>query len=347
MMKMNPIKVLFTLAIFIAASVNAQDVHFSQFGQTPQLINPGASGVFNGNVRGIMNFRTQWGAFGNAYNTYAASFDAPIAKGNGRHAYFGIGANFYKDVAGNSSFGNFQAGLSFSGVLPIADNHTFSVGIQPAFGQYSASLAKLTWGSQFNGEVFDTEINSNETFGLTASRYFDLGAGIYYEFKNTTNEFLGSDMSSFNIGVAGYHLNKPKQDFFSDTQDEIPMKYVAQFSGTFDIRSSKLSLVPSMFYAMQAGYREITPGLLFKIRIGNSTKYSGLFKQGAVYFGSHYRVKDAIIPQVYLEFTDYMIGVSYDYNSSALSSVTGGNGGFEISIRYTNRPKALQRASFK
>ena len=106
-------------------------------------------------------------------------------------------------------------------------------------------------------------------------------------------------------------------------------------------------MVPSFFYAIQAGYKEITPGLLFKIRVGNSTKYSGLFKQGAIYFGSHYRIKDAIIPQVYLEFSDYMLGISYDYNNSDLSSITGGYGGLEISIRYINKPKALQRASFK
>lgn len=347
MRKSTKIKVLFIFVSTLFGSVKAQDVHFSQFGQTPQLINPGASGVFGGNVRGILNYRSQWSSFGDAYNTYAASFDAPIAKGNGKHAYFGLGVNFYKDVAGKSNFGNFQAGLSFSGILPIGDNHTISVGIQPAYGQYSANLAKLTWGSQFNGEEFDTEINSNETFALSSSNYFDLSSGIYYEFKNTTTEFLGSDISSFNFGIAGYHLNKPKQDFLSDTEDEIPMKIVAQLSGTFDIRSSKLSLVPSMFYAMQSAYREITPGLLFKIRMGNSTKYSGLFKQGAISFGAHYRLKDAIIPQVYLEFADYMIGVSYDYNNSALSNVTGGNGGFEISIRYINKPKALQRSSFK
>lgn len=344
MIKSNFIKIF--LMLVFPMSVVAQDVHFSQFGQTPQLINPGASGVFDGKIRAILNFRTQWGAFGNAYNTYAASFDAPIAKRN-KGAYFGIGANFYRDIAGKSSFGNFQAGLSFAGVLPVANNHTFSVGIQPAFGQYSANLAKLTWGSQFNGEEFDTEVNSNETFGLKSSKYFDLGAGIFYEFKNSNSEFLSSDVSSFNIGISGYHLNKPKQDFLNDSQDEIPMKIIAQFSGTFDLRSSKLSLVPSMFYATQGPYQEITPGMLFKYRIGNATKYSGLFKQGAVYFGAHYRVKDAVIPQVYLEFTDYMIGVSYDFNTSDLSSVTGGFGGLEISVRYINKPKAIQKSSFK
>ena len=90
-------------------NADAQDVHFSQFGQTPQLINPGATGVFDGNVRGILNYRTQWGAFGNPYTTYAASVDMPIAKGNGQNAYFGLGANFYKDIAGAADFGNFFA----------------------------------------------------------------------------------------------------------------------------------------------------------------------------------------------------------------------------------------------
>ena len=174
------IKVLFLLVFFIPISISAQDVHFSQFGQTPQLINPGATGVLFGSVRGIVNYRTQWGSFGNAYNTYAASFDAPISKGNGKGAYFGIGANFYKDVAGASNFGNLQVGLSFSGIVPITSNHTISLGIQGAFGQYSANLSSLTWGSQFNGEEFDVTANSNESIALKSSKYFDLGSGIFY-----------------------------------------------------------------------------------------------------------------------------------------------------------------------
>ncbi|MGB0887184.1 MAG: PorP/SprF family type IX secretion system membrane protein [Vicingaceae bacterium] len=332
--------------LLVSSSSLAQDVHFSQFNQTPQLINPGATGVFNGSIRGILNYRTQWSAFGNAFKTYGASFDAPITKKNKKGSFIGLGANFYKDVAGKSEFGNLQVGLSFSGVLAIARNQTVSLGIQTAYGQYSAKLNALSWGNQFNGERFDPRVNSNERFGLLSSRYFDLGTGIYYEFKNSKTAFLGSDLSSFNFGIAGYHLNKPKQTFLNNSEDVLPVKIVAQFSGTFDLSDSKISLVPSVFYAKQSSFKEITPGLLFKLRFGNSTKYSGMFKQGAIYFGSHYRLSDAIIPQVYLEFSDFMLGVSYDYNISETSNVTGGNGGFEISIKYVNKPKALQKSSF-
>jgi type IX secretion system PorP/SprF family membrane protein len=339
--------ILYVFLLLFSFSGAAQDVHFSQFLQTPQLINPGATGIFSGKVRGLLNYRTQWGALGDAYKTYAASVDFPLMKRNGNQAYFGLGANFYKDVAGSSDFGNFIGSVSASGILPVAKNHTFSVGLQAGFGQYSANLSKLTWGSQFNGSEFDVELNSNELLTNQSSKYLDLGAGIYYKFSTVNAQFLGSEISSFNIGIAGYHLNTPTQSFLSDTESELPMKFVAQTSGTFDIPSSKIALQPSMFYAFQGPFSEFTPGILFKYKLGASTKYSGLFQESAIYFGAHYRIKDAIIPQLYIEFTDYMIGISYDYNNSDLSSATGGNGGFEISIRYINKTKALQRASFK
>ena len=51
-------KIIFYSLIFIQTIAFGQDVHFSQFSQTPQLINPGATGVFNGSFRGIINYKT-------------------------------------------------------------------------------------------------------------------------------------------------------------------------------------------------------------------------------------------------------------------------------------------------
>lgn len=341
----------FMLIIGVLQSADAQDVHFSQFGQTPQLINPGATGVFDGNVRAFLNYRTQWTGIGKGYKTYAASFDAPLAKGKGRKrgkkAYLGLGLNFYNDVAGTSNFGSSLTSISFSGILPVAEQHKFSVGIQAGLGQNSVDLNTLTWGSQFDGEAFDTQLTSNELFGLRSYQYFDLGAGFLYEFKTEGVSFLSSDVSSFNVGLAGYHLNQPKQQFLAHTTNQLPMKIVAQFSGTFDLGVIPLSLVPSVFYATQSGSKEVTPGLLFKLRRGHETKYSGMFKEAALYFGAHYRVGDAIIPEIYIEFTDYMVGFSYDYSNSDLSRAVGGANGIEFSIRYIHQKKAIKRASFR
>jgi type IX secretion system PorP/SprF family membrane protein len=351
---MRVIKLIVILLIFIelfSMKALAQDVHFSQFGQTPQLINPGATGMFEGNVRAFLNYRTQWKGIGDGFRTYAASFDAPLAQGKGRKrgkkAYLGLGLNFYNDVAGSSNFGTSQTSVSISGILPIAKQHKFSLGIQGGLGQNSVDLNSATWGNQFDGESFNTQMGSNELFGLNSYQYFDLGAGVLYEFKMEGQSFLSSDVSSFNIGLAGYHLNQPKQQFLAHTTDKLPMKIVAQFSGTFDLGTVPLSLVPSMFYAIQSSTKEITPGMLLKLRRGHETKYSGMFKEAAVYFGAHYRLGDAIIPEIYLEFTDYMIGFSYDFSNSDLASAVGGAGGLEFSIRYIHQKKALKRASFR
>lgn len=330
----------------IASSLFAQDVHFSQFLQTPQLINPGASGVYIGSFRGILNYKNQWSTLGSPYKTYAASFDLPVARGNGKHAYLGIGGNFYKDAAGDANYGNFLGGLSVAGVLPVSDYHTVSVGIHLGLGQYSANLSSLTWGNQFDGEKFNTEIASNEVSSVNAKMYPDIGAGFYYEYKNSSRFFLGSDLKSFNIGIAAFHINQPKQDFLEVTDEQLKMKIIAQFAGTFDISGSKVALVPSMFFAQQAKYREITAGMLLKLRFGSQTRYTGFFKESALYFGAHYRIKDAIIPQIYFEFADYMIGLSYDYNNSSLSDATNGNGGLEFSLKYVLKPKAIQKSSF-
>jgi type IX secretion system PorP/SprF family membrane protein len=340
------IKIVIVGFFILLGVAYGQDVHFSQFSQTPQLINPAATGSFNGSFRGIINYKTQWGGLGSAYKTYATSFDMPVAKGNGRRAHLGIGGNFYKDAAGDANYGNFLGGFSVAGILPVTEHHSFSAGIQVGFGQYSAQLSKLTWGNQFDGEGFDTEINSNEVTSLSSKLYVDMGAGIYYKFQNSSRYFLGSELKSFNVGVAAYHLNQPKQDFLGVAEEQLNMKIVAQFSGTFDISGSSVALVPSMFYAQQLKYQEITAGLLLKLGFGSETRYTGLFKQSAVLFGAHYRVGDAIIPQFYLQFSDFMFGVSYDYNNSDLSDATNGNGGFEISLKYVNKPKALQRSSF-
>jgi type IX secretion system PorP/SprF family membrane protein len=249
-------------------------------------------------------------------------------------------------VAGSSNFRTTQTGVSIAGILPVAKQHRFSLGVQGTLGQNSVDLNRLTWGNQFDGEMFDTQLGSNELFGSRSSQYFDLGAGILYEFKMEGKSFLSSDVSSFNVGIAGYHLTQPKQEFLTNTTDNLEMKIVAQFSGTFDLGTVPLSLVPSMFYAIQGSAKEITPGVLLKLRRGHETKYSGMFKESAIYIGAHYRFGDAIIPEIYLEFTDYMIGFSYDFSNSDLANVAGGAGGLEFSIRYIHQKKALKRASF-
>ena len=85
-----------------AMSLNAQDIHFSQFYLSPLNLNPAMTGVMNCNVRLVANYRNQWASVlkSNAFNTYSVSYDQRVPVG--RYDYFGIGGSFWGDKAGRS-----------------------------------------------------------------------------------------------------------------------------------------------------------------------------------------------------------------------------------------------------
>jgi hypothetical protein len=59
----NPIKKIFLILVVLTASfteVCAQDLHFSQFFETPLLCNPALAGIFTGDYRIQGVYRDQW-----------------------------------------------------------------------------------------------------------------------------------------------------------------------------------------------------------------------------------------------------------------------------------------------
>lgn len=334
--------IILGLSLTFTFNIDAQDIHFSQFHQTPQLLNPGATGNYEGKGRLIINYKNQWGIIGSSYRTYAASFDLPILKGKMNGGYIGVGGNFYKDAAGSSKFGNTIGSLSLAGVLEIHDKGYLSAGIQVGVGQYSADLTNATWGSQFDGYGFNPAYSTNESAIVFASKpYADVGAGIYYQLSNSSSSFLDETIHEMDFGVAVFHLNRPKQEFMGIEEGRLPAKLVLQGAMEKGFALSPFAIVPTVFYAVQGPHTEFVGGMLLKVNFGGTTKLTGLSKKSAIYFGGHYRWKDAIIGKVMLEFQDYMVGVSYDANVSSFKQVSNGAGSFEVSIKYTSNHKQL------
>ncbi|HRF76460.1 MAG TPA: type IX secretion system membrane protein PorP/SprF, partial [Chitinophagales bacterium] len=53
------------------------------------------------------------------------------------------------------------------------------------------------------------------------------------------------------------------------------------------------------------------------------------------FLGGAYRLDDAIIASVGMDFKNFRFGASYDINTSTLKEASSGNGGFELSLVYT------------
>ena len=77
--------------------ISGQDIHFSQFNNTPLIINPALTGVFNGNHRVFLNYKDHWGSMGAPYKTYAISYDMVLFKEKWEKSYLGGGFYVFND----------------------------------------------------------------------------------------------------------------------------------------------------------------------------------------------------------------------------------------------------------
>ncbi|MFN3917103.1 MAG: PorP/SprF family type IX secretion system membrane protein [Flavobacteriales bacterium] len=324
-------------------SVDAQDIHFSQTNQVSQFINPALVGHFDGWERVNLAHRQQWTSIGSPFVTSGIGVDLNFFKQEygSKKAHMGVGLIFNNDIAGDAKLGTNQGVVSLSAIVPIAENHTLSAGIQGGIGQRSGNINNLTWGNQFNGDEFDAQIPSGEANSLTSLVYPDFGLGLNYTFENLKSNMVRKELMRLNVGFAYHHFNKPEIDFYAGNTGKLFAKLVAHTSFHMDIPNSLWAFEPSASYFSQGPYREIYGGLLAKYRLKQGTKYTGINKEGYFCFGSNLRFNDAIIPVVAFEMGNYRLGVSYDVVISQLQAASRMQGGFEITFQWINMKDAL------
>jgi type IX secretion system PorP/SprF family membrane protein len=330
-------------AALLAAGAQAQDMHFSQFRESPLLLNPASAGVFDGNYRLTLNYRTQWAAMGSPYKTMGASFDLPLFEENVQHAYLGTGLTVFQDAAGDAKLGQLQAGLSIAGIIPVDRSNKVSGGLVIGFGQRSIDPSKLQFGNQYNGsQGYDPNIPANEVTPAESFTYADIGAGFFYEYSNQRSSIAQDDVFRINAGLACFHANQPAQSFIAGG-DKLYRKWTLHSSMRYDVPGGKVSFAPSLMVLKQGPANELNIGTLINYRLKTGTKITGFFSQSTIGFGAYYRSKDAIVPQVYFELSDFAVGLAYDVNISSFKQVSKMNGGYEIAIRWANMHGALRK----
>jgi len=333
--------VLFALVISFV-SMNAQDVHFSEFNETPLHLNPAYTGLFDGIFRVSVHHRNQWTSMGSPYKTSAGSFD--IILGNPRGpARMGIGLFTFKDQAGDSKLGTFQAALSMSGMVKLDDRSTLSAGIQGGYAQRSATIADLQWESQYINGTYDPDATPNEGNLLTSFPYADFGGGVAYQFRSVSGSLVGKDVFELNAGVSAFHFNKPQQKFHGGSEDQLDMRVVLHAHVRYDFPGTPWSLRPSITYMKQGPAKEIMFGTALRYRIKSGTKVTNFFSEAGVGLGCHYRWKDAIVPQFYYDLGDFFLGFAYDINVSRYAAVSKSQGGWEVTLRFANLNGALYK----
>ncbi len=320
--------VLFVLIIALGMSSSAQDIHFSQFDQNPLKLNPAFTGMHEGAYRFNLNYKNQWAAISNVYETYSVSTDFSLFKNRSGKKSTGLGLSAYQDQAGASKTKTTKIELTLSQTVYLSKNSNLTLGVGFSYLDFSANFHNLNWGTQFDGAEFDQTIGSGESIFGYAEQRLDLSAGML--FRRSRN-----GLNPFEIGVSFNNLARPTFVILGK-EDYIPIRINAHFLKEQTLSSSKdwgLKLTGN--FSVQKSAQEFIVGGFMRKDFISEAKYTRYGRGISFYFGGYYRVGDAVIPSFLLTINRRIsIGMSYDYTVSNLSNYNSFRGGPEFSFSF-------------
>lgn len=307
----------------------AQDIHFSQVISSPLMLNPASSGNTDGIFRFNCNYKDQWRSVSKPYKTIFAAADYVVFRKKKSGSSLGIGLSFYNDKAGTSKFTTNQTNLMLAYNIKLNKYNFLAAGLGFGFAQKNISFDGLKWDNQFNGIAYDANLSTGETSYSQKVSYLDFSGGLLWNVISDSKDKLS-------IGVSAFHLNKPNQAFSNSYRDPLDMKFIIHADAQLKIGQKNSSLAPMIVYTNQGKLNELLIGGMLKYDLGLESRYTGANKTSYVSIGALYRMKDAIIVLVNIDYKQvYKIGFSYDVNASGLTSVSKGRGGMEIHLGYT------------
>jgi type IX secretion system PorP/SprF family membrane protein len=308
-------------------TISAQDIHFSQFNNSPLNINPGLNGVFGGDMRFVGNYRRQWSAVPIPYSTFSGSVENKFYLAKGKYNRFvTAGLLLHHDRQGLLNLTSMQAGIPISLTLPISKNNFVTLGVTPGLGQRSFNTDRLTFDAQFVDCLYDPAAATNESAIFTNSSitYFDLSAGLNVRMQKENTR------SRLDLGGGVFHINQPSHNFWSTT--DVKLRSRMAFNGLGILQVSKIAdIVGTAIYQKQGAYQEWVFGAGGRYHM-NTKVGQELAIQGMVGFRSRYT--DAIVPQVEVLWKTWQLGLSYDINTSGFDLATNRRGGPELSLIY-------------
>lgn len=124
---------LFLIPVFL----QAQDYRFSQFYNTPLLVNPANTGNHSYDYRANLNYKNQWSSISDAFRTIGASYDMPMFEDISGMRKLGLGLSFLSDKSGSTNYGFTNINLSIAYHTKITRFSQLSGGIMLGYGRNS------------------------------------------------------------------------------------------------------------------------------------------------------------------------------------------------------------------
>ncbi len=313
--------ILASLLFLSCATTFAQDVHFSQFYEQTGLRNPALSGIYTGDYKVGINYREQASGFGVPYRTVVASAETKALIQSSTGDYLSFGLTTLYDKAGTINFVSTAAygAVAYNKSMGDARHTYLSVGLCAGYIQRSVDVSKMRFANQYAGGSYSASAGG-DNIGQVSMNHFDAAAGI-----SVSSSF--SPRVNCYIGVAGYHLSKPKESYLSEDFVRLTTRWTGSF-GLLARLDKHVTLEVHADYQQQVPYQEILGGGL----LGYSINAREGGKPVVVSAGCFYRHGDAVIPTLRLAYNRWTLTSSYDVPLTAQRIYGSGLGGFELSL---------------
>lgn len=316
------IKILFVLcALLSTASLYAQDLHFSQFFNSPLSTNPANTGFIpDADYRLGVHYRNQWSSVMTVpYKTMSAFGDAQLFRDKFENGWMGLGGLILSDVAGSGSLRSTKVYASVAYHQMLGISSLLSAGFNLGWANKRIDPNGLKFPDQFDGKFFD---GNRPTTGIPSNNsvsYFDMQVGMNYAYFPQENVYI-------NAGYSIHHVNRPRETFYQDKTSTgiIPMRHIGFVNAILKVHE-KVILSPNVYFSMQSNATEINGGLLANYNLSEAGETQ-------LIAGLYYRHQDAVIPMAGFEINNLRFTFSYDATISSLKNFNGYRGASEFSL---------------
>lgn len=284
--------------------LQSQDIHYSQFYNSPLNVNPANTGIFNGDKRVNLSYRSQWRSVPVPWTTFSGSFDRKFYPKKDTKSFFSAGLLFNYDVQGNVTDLNLtNIDITGSYTFGIDENNLFTVGGLLGYATRGFDGKSLTWDRQWDGNTFNPNAPSGEAVDADRVSFLETGLGVNYRWQK-------SSRTKLDLGIGMFHVQEPKTALYDNGDVSLPRRITLSGVGSFEV-APKLDLQVNVLSQFQGDYDELVMGGLAKIHLNQARG-----KELELHLGGGYRTSGSVFPLLAIQYKNFYGGVNYDINVS-------------------------------
>lgn len=303
-------------------SVRGQDLHFSQFMNSPLVTNPANTGFIpDGDYRLGINYRNQWSAIMTMpYKTMSAFGDVQLMRNRIETGWMGAGLVILHDVAGsgNLTSSKVYGSVAYHQMLGYAS--LLSAGFNVGWAGKRINTTNLKFPDQFDGKFFDNKLPTAAQLDNNNINYLDVQFGLNYAYFPTDEIYL-------NAGYSAMHVNRARESFFNASpgvDNRISVRHNAFLNASIKLNDQWI-VNPNIYFSTQAKAHEIVGGFNAHYNLSGDG-------ENQLIGGLYYRHQDAVIPMIGVQWKDIRATFTYDATISTLKNYNNTRGAFEFSL---------------